>query len=172
MARVQKWTLKAKTTTTGQTIGDVTVYGRTENWNFFFETPVTDELKPCTTGAIKSSKDVKTFNRRKHALDTVGYNVPGNRQMKLLTGVTRTSGNALPGKTLVLMTDPESWDGGEEKRSFQYVGAWRDLFLHMEDDAGKDIIAFNYSGAKYRICEETGDATVQGATGTDLVRAR
>ena len=172
MATVQKWVLKATTTTTGQTIGDVTLYGRTENWNFFFETPVTDVLGGCSPGAIKESADIRTFNRRKHALDTTGYNVPGNRKMKLLTGVSRTSGSALPGKSLVLSTNPDTWEGQQEKRSFQYVGSWRDLFLHMEDDAGKDIIAYNHTGTRYKICEETGDPTQAGAASTDLVRTR
>lgn len=169
MARTQRWTLPEGTTTSGQPFGAVTIYGRTENWNFFFETPVTNDLD-CKSGIIKTSATPKTHTRRRYPGDTTGSSVESTTGRKLLGGVDRKSGNALPGKTLILQTDPETWDGGAEKRSFQYVGAWRDLYLQMEADAGKDIIATNYSGTRYRICEETGDATTVGALGVDVIR--
>lgn len=169
MARTQRWTLPEGTTTSGQPFGAVTIYGRTENWNFFFETPVTNDLD-CKSGIIKTSATPQTHPRRRYPGDTTGTTVEHTTGRKLLGGVDRKSGNALPGKTLILQTDPETWDGGAEKRSFQYVGAWRDLYLQMEADAGKDIIATNYSGTRYRICEETGDPTVVGALGVDVIR--
>lgn len=169
MAYLQKWTLPEGTNNSGASYGSVVIYGRVENWNFFFETPVTDELKACKEGIIKTTAKPKTHNRRGYPGDT-GTSVEHTEGRKVLGGVSRTSGNALPGKTLILQTDPETWDGGEEKRSFQYVGLWRDLYLQMQADAGKDIIAYNHTGTKYRICEETGDATQAGAMKVDVLR--
>ena len=170
MARTQMWILPEGTTASGQPYGIVKVYGRVENWNFFFETPVTDALKPCKAGIIKTTKTPKTHNRRAYPGDPTGTSVEHSAGRKVLGGVSRSSGNALPGRTLILMTDPETWDGGAEKRSFQYVGKWRDLFLQMEADAAKDIIAVNYTGTRYRICEETGDATQEGFSALDLIK--
>lgn len=172
MARLQKWTLPAGKTSGDVDFGEVVLYGRVENWNFFFETTVEDELTACKSGLIKTSKTPKTHNRRAYPGDTTGTSVEHSTGRKLLTGVTRTSGNALPGKSLILMTDPETWDGGAEKRQFQYVGLWRDLFLQMQNDAAKDIIAINHTGTRYRVCEETGDPTQQGAMGVDVIRTR
>lgn len=169
MARTQRWTLPEGTTASGQAYGAVTIYGRTENWNFFFETAVEDDLA-CKGGVIKTSATPKTHNRRRYPGDTTGTSVEHSAGRKLLGGVDRKSGNALPGKTLILQTDPQTWDGGAEKRSFQYVGSWRDLYLQMEADASKDIIAINYTGTRYRICEETGDPTQAGALAVDVIR--
>lgn len=170
MARTQMWTLPEGTTASGQPYGIVKVYGRVENWNFFFETPVSDELRTCQAGVIKTSATPKTHKRRAYPGDETGTSVEHSAGRKLLGGVSYTSGNALPGRTVILMTDPETWDGGAEKRSFQYVGKWRDLYLQMEADAGKDIIAVNYTGTRYRICEETGDTTPEGFAAIDKIK--
>ena len=168
MARIQKWTLPAGTTTGGAAFGEVVLYGRVENWNFFFETDVSDELQGCTAGLIRDTAIPKTHTRRAFPGD-VGTSVEHYNPRQILSGVSRRSGNALPGKTVTLMTDPDTFDGGDEKRSFQYVGKWRDLYLQMESDAALDIIAVNHSGARYRICEETGDVTQAGAAGVDIL---
>lgn len=170
MARVQHWVLPAGTTASGAAYGSVKIYGRVENWNFFFETEVEDQSKGCKAGLIKTTKTPKTHKRRLHPGDTVGTSVEHTAGRKVLGGVVYTSGNALPGRTLTLQTDPETWDGGAEKRQFQYVGKWRDLYLQMESDAAKDIIATNYTGARYRICEETGDDTTLGVMALDVIR--
>ena len=170
MARTQMWTLPEGTTASGQPYGSVRIYGRTENWNFFFETQAVDELKPCQPGIIQTSRVPTTHRRRGYPGDDTGTSVEHSAGRKLLGGVPRSSGNALPGRTVILMTDPETWDGGAEKRSFQYVGRWRDLFLQMEADAAKDIIAVNYTGTRYRICEETGDVTQAGFAAVDLLK--
>ena len=170
MARVQNWVLPAGTTASGQEFGEVKIFGRVENWNFFFETPVEDQSKGCKAGLIKEHKIPKKHTRRKYPGDTNPSNVESLNKRKVLGNVVYTSGNALPGWTLILQTDPETWDGGAEKRQFQYVGKWRDLYLQMESDAAKDIIATNYTGARYRICEETGDDTTLGVMALDVIR--
>ena len=170
MARIQKWTLLAGESASGVAYGQVEIYGRTENWNFFFETDVADELDGCQSGRIATTAIPKTHTRRAYPGDDTGTSVEHLNPRSILTGVSRRSGNALPGKTVTLMTDPETWDGGAEKRSFQYVGLWRDLYLQMQADAALDIIAVNHTGTRYRICEETGDPTQVGAQGADVLK--
>ena len=172
MAKVQKWTLEAKTTTSGSQAGAVTIYGRLENWNYFFDTVADDQLQSCGAAVVKTSVTPKEHKRRSNALDTVGSNVIPTTGRRYLTGVTRTSGNALPGKTLIVSEIGESLDDEVEKRSFQYVGAWTDLYLHMEDGVRMDIYAYNESGARYLICETVQVETQIAAAGTDVVRAR
>ena len=148
MARLQKWTLPAT-----ETIGEVVMYGRIENFNYFAKTPVTDELQECVDGLIKQTAAVKEHTRKKYFGDPNPTNVgPQSDGRKVLTGVPRSSGNALPGRTVIFATDPETWDGGDEKRQFQYVGNFKDLFMHMQGNAGKDIIIYNNTGTRYRVC--------------------
>ena len=148
MARLQKWTLAGD-----DEKATVVVYGRTENWNFFVKTDATDEMQACKDGSIKSTAAVKEHTRRKYFGDTTPVNVGSQSDgRKILTGVVRSSGNALPGRSVIFTTDPDTWDGGDEKRQFQYVGNWKDLFMHMQANAGKDIIMYNNTGTRYRVC--------------------
>jgi len=148
MARLQKWTLAGDNDK-----ATVVMYGRVENFNFFAKDPVTDEMQECKDGLIKATAAVKEHTRRKYFGDPTPVNVgPQSDGRKILTGVTRSSGNALPGRTVIFATDPETWDGGDEKRQFQYVGNWKDLFMHMQANAGKDIIMYNNTGTRYRVC--------------------
>lgn len=148
MARLQRWTLPA-----GAESGAVTIYGRTENWNFFTNTDVTDDLQECKAGLIKNTQPVKSHSRRRYPGDETPITVaaiPDGR--KILGSVPKSSGSALPGKTMIMATDPDTWDGGAEKRQFQYVGKFRDLYKYLEQDAEKDIILYNHTGTRYRIC--------------------
>ena len=172
MAKVQKWTLEAKTTTSGSSAGAVTIYGRLENWNYFFDTVADDQLQSCKSAVVATSVVPSEHKRRSNALDTTGSNVIPKVGRRYLKSVTRTSGNALPGKTLIVSEIGESLDDEVEQRSFQYVGTWTDLYLHMEDGVRMDIYAYNESGAKYLICETTVAETQIAAAGTDMVRAR
>jgi hypothetical protein len=148
MARLQKWTLPGDNDK-----ATVVMYGRTENFNFFAKTPVTDELQECVDGLIKQTAGVKEYNRKRYFGDQTGVRVgPQSDGRKILTGVPRSSGNALPGRTVIFATDPDTWDGGDEKRQFQYVGNFKDLFMHMQSNAGKDIIIYNNTGTRYRVC--------------------
>ena len=148
MARLQKWTLEGDNDK-----ATVVMYGRIENFNFFAKTPVTDEMQECKDGLIKSTGAIKEYNRLRYFGDSTGVRIgPQSDGRKILTGVPRTSGNALPGRTVIFATDPDTWDGGDEKRQFQYVGNFKDLFMHMQGNAGKDIIIYNNTGTRYRVC--------------------
>ena len=163
MARTQMWTLNA-----GQP-DEVRVYGRVENWNFFHETPAEDELYGCKLVTTKNTQEVSSYNRKRFPGDTVGITIKKHPRI-VLDGAKYTTGNALPGKTVIYATDPETWDGGAEERAFTYVGDFKHLFLFSQADAGKDLFIWNQTGTRYHICEETGDQTTQGAKGTDALR--
>ena len=148
MARLQKWTLKGDNDK-----ATVVVYGRVENWNFFVNTDASDELQECQEGEIVATGAIKAHTRRKFFGDENPVNVGSQSDgRKILSGVSRSSGNALPGRTVTLATDPETFDGGDEKRSFQYVGNFKDLYMHLQADAEKDIIVYNNTGTRYRVC--------------------
>lgn len=163
MSRTQMWTLNK-----GQD-DEVRVYGDVNNWNFWHETPVTDELNPCTLVTTKNTAEVKSHTRKRYPDDQVGITIKAHPRI-VLDGAKYTSGNALPGKVVFYATDPETWDGGDEERAFMYVGDFKHLFLFSQGDASKDIYITNASGAKYHICEETADPTTLGAGGTDRIR--
>ena len=163
MARTQKWYLGKGTDQ------EVVVYGRVENWNFFHETAVTDDLYGCKVATTKSTKDVKQHNRKRFPGDDNPITVKSHPRI-VLSGAEYTTGNALPGKTVIYATDPETWDGGDEQRAFQYVGDFKHLYLYSQSDASKDLFIWNQSGTRYHVCEETGDDSVQAGAATDRIR--
>jgi len=147
MAFVQKWEIS-----NGGGADPVTYYGRTENFNFFVKTDVVDEAG-CAAGVSKQSGAVKAYQRRRYPGDPSPVNmpaIPSGRQY--LYKANKKSGNALPGKTITFATNPATWDGGDEKRSFQYVGDWKEIIKYLESDAEKDIIVTNYTGARVLVC--------------------
>ena len=166
MARLQKWTLD-NTGIDGME-DKVVFYGRTESFNFFSNTTVEDELEPCTPGTVKTTGSSSQHSRRRFPGDDTPSTVSGS-QKKILTGVSFRSGNALPGRTITFSTHPELWDGGDEKRSFQYVGRFRDFYLWMQENASKDMIVHNNTGAKWTICLQIDNGTTLGAAGTDKI---
>ena len=150
MAYEQFWTINK-----GQA-DEFRVYGRTENWNFFVETPSEDESNCGDPATIVKTNDVKQHNRRRYPGDKTPATVDGHER-QVLSGAKRTSGGAKPGKTLILATNPATWDDGDEKRQFQYVGDFKHVFIYLQKEASKDIIVYNHSGTRYKICEETGE---------------
>ena len=155
MARTQKWTLVGD----DATYDGFVVYGRVENWNFFVKTDITFDELACKETTTKQSKAVKDAKVRRHALDTNPYTVPaqpGGR--KIFSNASKRSGGALPGKTINFSTNPETWDGGDESRSFQFVGNIGDLLMYLEGDAEKDIIVTTNTGTNYLVCAAEANA--------------
>ena len=149
MARTQKWTLVGD----GSTYEGFEVYGRAENWNYFVKTKISFDALACKETVAKQSGAVKSFQRRRFAGDTNPYTVPaqpGGR--RIFTNASKRSGGALPGSTINFSTNPETWDGGDESRSFQFVGNIRDLLMYLEGDAEKDVILTTNTGTNYLVC--------------------
>ena len=166
MARLQKWTLTTDGIANMQ--NPVVFYGRVENFNFFSNVTVEDEMEPCTPGIVKDTGSSSQHTRRRYPGDATPSNVTGHKK-KVLSGVSFRSGNALPGKTITFSTHPELYDGGAERRSFQYVGSYRDFHLWMQENASKDMIVHNHTGAARTICLQIANPTTLGAQGTDKV---
>ena len=147
MSFVQRWEVD-----NGGGADPVIYYGRTENFNYFVKSAVSDETA-CSAGVTKQTGAVKSYTRRRYPGDPAPVNVPAipaGRQY--LYKANKKSGNALPGKTITFATNPETWDGGDEKRSFQYVGDWKEIIKYLESDASKDIIVTNHTGARVLVC--------------------
>ena len=155
MARTQKWTLVGD----DSTYEGFVVYGRAENWNYFVKTDITFDELACKTTVAKQSGAVKTFQRRRYAGDTNPYTVPAQPDgRRIFSNASKRSGGALPGSTINFSTNPETWDGGAESRSFQFVGNIRDLLIYLEGDAEKDIIVTTHTGTNYLVCAAEANA--------------
>lgn len=149
MARTQKWTLVGD----DATYDGFVVYGRIENWNFFVKTDISFDAVACPDGTVTQSNPVKSCSRKRYPGDPAPITVaaiPGGR--KVYKNASKRSGGALPGSTVTFSTNPETWDGGDETRSFQFVGNISDLAMYLKGDAEKDIILTTSRGAKYLIC--------------------
>ena len=149
MARTQKWTLVGD----GSTYDGFTVYGRIENWNYFVKTDISFDDLACPVGTVKQSNAVKSHERQRYPGDPAPITVasiPEGR--KIYQNASKRSGGALPGRTIIFSTNPETWDGGDEQRAFQLVGNISDLAMYLKGDAEKDIILTTQTGTSYLIC--------------------
>ena len=149
MARTQKWGIVGD----GSTYDSFVLYGRVENWNYFVKTEVDPSATNCLTGTVKQSKGIKEYKRRRYPGDPTGVTIPAQPDGRTVyNNSTKRSGGALPGKTVIFATNPETWDGGDEERAFQLVGDYSDLLMYLKGDAGKDIIVTTQTGTNYLVC--------------------
>ena len=143
MARTQFWE-----TSGGGQADPVKWYGRCASFNFFMQTPVEDEWLTNSAGVTKQTSKVKEFSRRRFPGDPAPINVneqPEGRQ--ILYKANKRSGSALPGYTIVLATNPDTYDGTPERRSFQVDGDWKEVIKYIESDARIDVVVTTERGA-------------------------
>jgi hypothetical protein len=124
----------------------VTIYGETANINYFLN----GNLEPDTAdGATNQQVSVSSHTRKQYPGDPTPINVSGS-QREFLVDPTRKSGNALPGKSFVLVAFGE--DGEQlEKRQFTYTGRWIDLHTFLAAEANYQMFAYNNTGARSTI---------------------
>lgn len=150
MARTQKWYIGSDSENDRNGFW---MYGRSENWNYFVKTDVDLSEATCPTATVQRSGPVKSHTRQRYPGDpapiTVASAPEGRRVYK---NASKRSGGALPGKTVIFATNPETWDGGDEERAFQLVGNISDLAMYLKDEAEKDIILTTNTGTNYLIC--------------------
>ena len=154
MARTQKWTLVGD----GSTYDGFEVYGRIETWNYFVKTKISFDAVACPEGTVVLSNPVRGCTRQRYPNDPAPITVaaiPEGR--KIYKNASKRSGGALPGYTVTFATNPDTWDGGDESRSFQLVGNISDLAMYLKGDAEKDIILTTHTGTKYLICAAAAD---------------
>lgn len=123
----------------------MTLIGETANINYFLQTPLvpkTDE------DATNKQVRVKAHMRRQGPGDASKINVP-EQMREVLVDPTRTSGSALPGRTVTLVGNPGMIN--EERRSFTLVGRWVDFHAYLVSHAKMYIYAYNHTGAKSKI---------------------
>lgn len=153
MARPSRWTI---TGVAEDGYASFDIIGFPQSWEFFVNTPIASTYLVCSPGSIKATNAIKTFKRRAYPGDP-GTTIPAQPEgRKIYQNRTKKSGSAVAGHTVILSTDPETYDGGDEKRQFQLVGNFKDLAMYLESDAEKDIILYNNSGTNYKICASVG----------------
>lgn len=126
--------------------GSFTIYAEPANINYFLN----GELEPDTAGGATSAQaTVSSHSRQQYPGDPTAVNVSGS-QREYLKDPTRKSGNALPGKSFVLVALGEE---GQivEKRQFTYKGRWVDLHAFLSAEANANLYAYNSTGARYAI---------------------
>ena len=149
MARTQKMTFVGD----DATYDGFVIYGRVENWNYFVKTDISIDAVACPEGTVSQSGAVKSHQRQRYPGDPSPITVaaiPDGR--KVYKNASKRSGGALPGRTVIFATNPETWDGGAEERAFQLVGNIADLAMYLKGDAEKDIILTTSTGTNYLIC--------------------
>jgi len=158
MARTQFWE-----TSGGAGAEPVKWYGRCANFNFFMTTEVEDEWLKNSAGVTKQTNKVKEHSRRRFPGDPAPINVkeqPEGRQT--LYKANKRSGAALPGYTIVLATNPDTYEGTPERRSFQVDGDWKEVIKYIESDAKIDVIVTTGRGAS-SVCKAAGGNEAQAA---------
>jgi len=123
--------------------GTITIYGETDNINYFLTTPLTPD---ALAGASIIGASVASSTRRQYPGDTTTISVASNTR-EVLVDPSRKSGNALPGRKFVL----KERGGAGELRTFTLKGRIVDLHAHMVSDASKDVYLYSASGARYTI---------------------
>lgn len=124
----------------------VTIYGETANINYFLN----GDLEPDTAdGATNQQVAVGAHTRQQYPGDPTPVNV-SSAQREFLVDPTRKSGNALPGKSFVLVA-MNAQGQPTEKRQFTYRGRWVDLHAFLSAEASYDMMAYNNTGARYTI---------------------
>ena len=153
MARTQKWGIVGD----GSTYDSFVMYGRVENWNYFVNTDLELDDIACPEGTVKKSGPIPSYSVRRYPGDEDPYTVPAQAAGRTVyLNTSKRSGGALPGKTVIFSTNPETWDGGDERRQFQLVGDYSDLMMYLKGDAEKDIIVETQTGTNYLICASSG----------------
>jgi hypothetical protein len=124
----------------------VTIYGETANINYF----INGSLDPDEVGGVTNQQvSVSGFTRSQYPGDPTPMNVAGSSR-EFLRDPSRKSGNALPGKSFVLVALNED-NEVMERRQFTYKGRWIDLHAFLMAEASYKTYAYNNTGARYTL---------------------
>jgi hypothetical protein len=117
------------------------IFGEMANINFFLKTPLTpDQAQAATVKQVT----VKAHTRRRYPGDPAPVNV-STAAREYLVDPTRRSGNGLPGRTIVLVSDKGL--PGEERRAFTLQGNWVDFHAWLLGKVKMEVRAYNNTGA-------------------------
>ena len=116
---------------------ELKIYAIPANINYFLKTALTPDV---VQGPTNAQVAVKAFTRRQYPGDPTPINVSGATR-EYLIDPTRKVGNALPGRTVVLVADAGTLT--EERRAFTYSGRWMDFHSWLRSNAKMEIRAYN-----------------------------
>jgi hypothetical protein len=130
-------------TVTPQVGKPFTIFGETDNINYFLDTPLTPD---AAQGAYNVTSSVKSHTRRQYPGDVTLINVSSHPRVSLVDP-SQTSGNALPGRPFVLA----EVGGDKQRRQFTLKGQVIDLHSFLSSEAAFDLNLHTSSGAKKKI---------------------
>lgn len=124
-----------------------------ESLNFFLDTPLTAD--DINTGRTRLTFSRKQHTRRRGPSDTTPMNVEAS-EVDWLYDPTLKSGNALPGRPIILKTAKK--DGvPQEQRQFTLVGRAIDFQEYFEDKMKYETYCFFSEGGRHTFNAEVLD---------------
>jgi hypothetical protein len=119
------------------------IYAEPANLNYFLKTALT----PAEAAGVSNKSVVgKASMVRQYPGDPSAYNRPQVTR-RVLIDPTRKSGNGLPGRSITLVSEPNT--AREERRSFTLRGQWIDFHAWFSLEAKYKSFAFNNNGTRY-----------------------
>lgn len=124
----------------------ITIYAEPDNINFFLN----GELEPDTVdGVTNGTSSVGASTRQTYPGQATPINVSGGSR-EYLVDPSRKSGNALPGRSFVLVATDE--DGAVlEKRQFTFKGRLLDLHAFLSAEVSNLTYLYMNTGARYTL---------------------
>lgn len=123
-----------------------TIYAEEDNINYFLNTPLTADT---VDGPSNESATVGAYTRRSYPGDATPVNVSGSTR-EFLVDPSRKSGNALPGRSFMLVAK-DAQGVVTEKRQFTFKGRLIDLHAFLTGDVAFDTYLYMNSGARYTL---------------------
>lgn len=124
----------------------ITIYAEPDNINYF----INGDLEPDTVdGVTNGSSSIGAYTRRTYPGDATPVNVSGGSR-EYLVDPSRKSGNALPGRSFMLVALDE---GGAvlEKRQFTFKGRLLDLHAFLSAEVSNLTYLYMNTGARYTL---------------------
>ena len=126
--------------------GTFTIFGNLASLNYFLNTPL--EADEFNTGGERRQKSVKATTVRRGPSDTTPFQRSASTA-DYWYDPTLKSGNALPGREIVLRIDPNSSEK-DEQRQFTLQGRALDFQEYFADKMKYDTwVYFSEGGAHY-----------------------
>ena len=130
----------------------VLYYNHVESINWF----LTDPLTPDEDGEkTKGTRSVPGHQRRKGPSDDSPINVLQSTA-EYLKDPTLKSGNALPGRSVILKTDPALSDENETRR-FTFSGRFMDLVAYLEPKIKYHTFIYDSAGGRHTLAPTVGE---------------
>ena len=126
--------------------------------NYFLETPL--EADGVNTGAERKAKSIKAHTRRRGPSDDSPSNVT-SAMADYLFDPTLRSGNALPGRPIVLKVDTSTGpDVTPQQRQMTLVGRALDFMEYFEDKMKYQTFVYFSEGGRHTLTVKAAEGAV------------